>query len=287
MRTLTITLILSAFLGMQPLATAQWSWKPDDALMVYDGPVDYCNWSSQIQLGDGSFLVSYSLESYGSVPEWAGYVQKISLVGQKLWGEEGIRFCPDNDSSYGMGKLVPDGQGGAILLWKDARGTTPTWELYGQHLSSTGEFLWDTNGVLLVTPGNDYDYFQFDICEDGEGGAYITWPEEEEYSSHGDIYAQRIDGDSNPIWSQPVPVCTAANSDQHGPKITLNYLERRRRHHCLAGLSFRHFSKCRRSASGSIRQHSLAAGWSELRYYLRKLPHHHVRRAGWIIVPQL
>jgi hypothetical protein len=183
--------------------------------------VDDCDWRAQIQLGSGDFLVSYLLETYGAIPEYTGHLQMISLAGQKLWGE-GIRFCPDNDSSHGGGQMVPDGQGGAILVWMDSRGTMPTWELYGQHLSSTGEFLWDANGVLLVTPSNDYDYFQFDICEDGEGGAYITWPEEEEYSSHGDIYAQRIDGDSNPIWSQPVPVCTAANSDQHGPKITLS-----------------------------------------------------------------
>ena len=112
MRTLSLLLAASVLLlALNHPATAQWSWRPDDALMVYDGPAEYCDWSAQFQLGDGAFLVSYSLESYSAVPEWAGYLQKISPVGQQLWGD-GIRFCPDNDSLNGKGQIVSDGQGG-------------------------------------------------------------------------------------------------------------------------------------------------------------------------------
>ena len=53
------------------------------------------------------------------------------------------------------------------------------------------------------------------LCEGGD--VIVTW--QDSRSGHYDIYAQRFDGDGNPLWTiDGVAVCTAAN-DQNIPDI--------------------------------------------------------------------
>jgi hypothetical protein len=221
MRTLALFLAVILLLPATCGATANWwSTSPYDALEIYNGDADHCSMKSKpVTLANSDFLVLYGLNYMQQVPPvWWCYLQRITPLGLKLWGAEGIRLCDASDSMQSQGRMVSDDQGGAIAAWWDARAGGPTiYEMYGQRISADGEFLWDPAGVHLFTPINWIQNTSFDICKDGEGGAYLAWAQE---ALQNDIYAIRIDSTGNPVWPQPVPVCTA-EEHQKKPIIAL------------------------------------------------------------------
>lgn len=117
--------------------------------------------------------------------------------------------------------IVPDGQGGAIMIWLDTRdgsGGSMNYDLYAQRIDNSGTIRWEAQGVAVSKEIG----FQLDpdIVPDGEGGAFIAWADERNTSSSGtDIYAQHIDANGSAAWTiDGIPVCTSPN-DQRGVKI--------------------------------------------------------------------
>ncbi len=132
-------------------------------------------------------------------------------------------MCTPADSFQAYGEMTSDGAGGAIVTWWDARGAADhdLFDIYGQRISPAGEFLWDEAGVLLVSPGEAISNTSYSVCEDGDGGAYITWCEVDAGTPEpGNIYLQRIDGDGNAIWDQNIPVCVVPGQQQE-PGVVL------------------------------------------------------------------
>ena len=81
-----------------------------------------------------------------------------------------------------------DGQGGAYVVWIDARNGNP--DLFAQHVNATGAIVagWPGDGLALCT----HSATQTDpaITSDGVGGAYVVWADQRAASP--DIYAIRI-----------------------------------------------------------------------------------------------
>ena len=119
--------------------------------------------------------------------------------------------------------LVPDGAGGCLIFWQDARGGSD-YDIYAQHIDgsgqmvSTGSSKWVANGLGISTAtGNQYLPM---AVSDGAGGAIVVWQDGRNGGGNYDIFAQRVDGDGNKLWAPGgVPVCIAAN-DQINPTIT-------------------------------------------------------------------
>ncbi|MDD4310328.1 MAG: hypothetical protein PHO32_08110, partial [Candidatus Cloacimonetes bacterium] len=82
------------------------------------------------------------------------FAQKLSAAGTKLWNPDGIALCTAEYAQIGP-RMAPDANGGCYVVWDDLRtgGTTPD-DVYIQHLSSTGEALWDVNGKAVCTATN-------------------------------------------------------------------------------------------------------------------------------------
>ena len=58
------------------------------------------------------------------------------------------------------------------------------------------------------------------LVSDGQHGAIVIWKDERGFVAK-DIYAQRLDGDGNPLWTNDgVPVCTAANVQDHAALVS-------------------------------------------------------------------
>jgi hypothetical protein len=128
------------------------------------------------------------------------------------WLTNGVPVCAaTGDQSWPC--IVGDLSGGAIMAWQDYRaGGGTISDIYAQRVDASGVPQWTLNGVALcATTLND---FLPVIVSDGVGGAIVAW-----YDAMPDIYAQRIDGSGNVLWtSNGVPVCTA-NLDQMYPAI--------------------------------------------------------------------
>jgi hypothetical protein len=103
--------------------------------------------------------------------------------------------------------MIPDGEGGAFVVWSD-RFFTAGYDIYAQRVDALGNVLWAAGGVGVCT-ATGYQYGP-SIVSDGAGGVIVAWRDDR--GADQDIYAQRLDGDGNPLWTADgVIVCNATN----------------------------------------------------------------------------
>jgi hypothetical protein len=122
------------------------------------------------------------------------YAQRVDATGAVQWTANGVAVvtAPWQQTNPA---IAPDGKGGAILAWEDARGSN--WHIYAQQLDHSGVAQWTTNGVAVCTAAIS----QSDpvVVSDGVGGAIISW---RNVSSGGTwIYAQRLNGSGVAAWT--------------------------------------------------------------------------------------
>jgi hypothetical protein len=142
------------------------------------------------------------------------YAQRIGPTGSPMWTSNGVALCTAAHEQI-VPKLVPDGSGGAIVVWRDKRVGT-AYDVYAQRVNSAGVPQWTANGVALCTAASE----QVDpvLVGDLAGGAIVSWYDHRSGSSY-DIYAQRIASSGAPQWAaNGVPVSTALFHQQE-PKI--------------------------------------------------------------------
>jgi hypothetical protein len=113
----------------------------------------------------------------------------------------------------GIGQAVPDGVGGALIVWVD---TTPPDEgnIFAQRVSAEGVPLWNPAGV----PVCDTVALQLhpSIAADGTGGAFVFWDDDRNSASLGrDIYAQRVSAAGATLWGSNGVAIASALRDQH------------------------------------------------------------------------
>lgn len=128
------------------------------------------------------------------------YAEHVDEDGNILWSPacEGILIC---NAAQGTDQLYPqlieDGSNGAIIVWYDKR--EGNFDIYSQRVDADGNTLWSQNGILVCNAGNDQGASW--ICGDGAAGAIIVWQDGRQGVSDSDIYAQRVDGNGNPLWT--------------------------------------------------------------------------------------
>ena len=155
------------------------------------------------------------------------YSQRISFSGELLWGD-GI-IATGTAGLYGVEfpRVVAGGTGGAIFVWNNYKTYYKALHddfLRLQKIASDGRRLWSDEGVLLVasfpyrplteeeiargikgtiTRSRPTYEGENDIVSDGAGGVIVFWEEETEYDGQK-VYAQRLDGEGNPVWPDRV-----------------------------------------------------------------------------------
>jgi hypothetical protein len=87
-------------------------------------------------------------------------------------------------------RIVPDGSGGALIVWSDTRNGRD--DVYIQRMDADGNALWTANGVQ-VTNSPLFDQGA-EAVSDGAGGAIVAW------SGSDRVMAQRLDPDGNRLW---------------------------------------------------------------------------------------
>ena len=146
------------------------------------------------------------------------YAQRISSNGTPLWSVNGIPICT-KIGTQGTKHIFSDNNGGAILFWEDIQETT--YSIYGQKIDSTGNKLWETDGRLLYSTTTAFA--QYEIVLDRNKEIFFMWS-----TSEGNIYAQKVDYNGNPVWANPVTICdtqsavsylVASKSDMSGVVI--------------------------------------------------------------------
>jgi hypothetical protein len=100
------------------------------------------------------------------------FAQKLSATGTKLWNPAGIALCTAEFAQIGP-RMSADNNGGCFVVWDDFRnGNNPNDDIYAQHLSGTGEALWDANGKAICTAPNQQNG---SLVKFSGNNVYINW----------------------------------------------------------------------------------------------------------------
>ncbi len=122
------------------------------------------------------------------------YGQRVAGDGRMLWQPGGIPICAAPNDQVAS-SLVSDGEGGAIVVWRDLRSGI-SFDIFAQRLSAAGTARWMAGGVAVCTAqGRQSDPV---IAADGMGGAVFAWLDTRGGSP--EIYAQRVASSGIASW---------------------------------------------------------------------------------------
>jgi hypothetical protein len=223
----TLFIVLFALLAVRPaLASTEISPESLSCPVTWEGPqVDWCpngilindtiGYSTQKNprtacVGADLFITVWEDDRNGYSDI---YAQMTNDKGVNLWGENGIAIClaGQNQSSP---QAVPDGSGGAIVVWEDYRNGTSN--VYAQRVNRDGKALWKPDGISVYESkaGQRAPV----MTSDGFGGAIIAWFDYRSGKGE-DIYAQRLDPKGNLEWSKNSIAVCVADGTQWYPEI--------------------------------------------------------------------
>ncbi len=185
-----------------------------------NGGVGVCTYASAqyvnaiVSDGNGGTIISWTDLRRGSKDI---YAQRLNLNGVPQWTLNGTPICTSSGDQENS-QLCSDGAGGAIISWQDKRSTDIN--IYAQRIDTGGSTLWTLNGTKICTLLQDQTFPL--ICQDGSGGAVITWVHGAAGSQ--DLYAQRINSAGITQWNANGTVISNATGMQTSPNIIADTL---------------------------------------------------------------
>jgi len=134
------------------------------------------------------------------------YAQRVNSSGVPQWTANGVAICTAT-GVQSTPLMVPDGGGGAIVVWQDNRVGGD--DVYAQRVNALGTALWTANGIAICTAAGSQYWYK--LTTDGAGGAIVTWSDSRSGASF-DIYAQRVNLYGAIQWTtNGVALCTLAS----------------------------------------------------------------------------
>ena len=199
---------MSAFaLGPQN-ASAQWV---PDGVAVTSGTADQDR-PAIAPDGEGGAIVVWDDTRRIYPPQRNIYAQRLDAQGFPLWKTNGVRLCGAADDQVSPA-IVPDGAGGAIVVWRDLRDGVVS-QVFAQRVDASGNTLWAEDGVSVPGGGAAVARTLPVVVADGAGGAIVIWRQADAATGF-DLFAQRLDAAGAPVWTAGgVAVCTAVNDQR-------------------------------------------------------------------------
>lgn len=110
------------------------------------------------------------------------YAQRVSAGGVRLWengaGSGDYNGIAIGDADYrSRPKLLPDGSGGAIVVWMNDATYSDPFEIRAQRLTADGAAAWSPGGVQVaaIETGDTSSAELSDLCSDGSGGVMVAF----------------------------------------------------------------------------------------------------------------
>jgi FlgD Ig-like domain len=147
------------------------------------------------------------------------FIASVPRTARSQWQPDGALVCgaAKNQTST---VAVPDGAGGAIIAWTDARGGS-NGDIYAQRVDTWGHPLWTSDGVPVCTDAADQSFPS--ILSDGAGGAIIAWTDARNFATTNfDLYAQRVNASGVTQWAANGLAISTATRGQYYPKMASN-----------------------------------------------------------------
>ncbi len=131
------------------------------------------------------------------------YSQKVNSTGYAQWYSNGTAIGVGSQDGINI-NAVSDGNGGAVIGWRNLNGLTP----YAQIINSTGSILLDGNGIPLIVDQYYYEIWSLSACAgspSNPGSAYFAWHHERTQLT-ADVYAQYVKLPSAPTLNPITPI---------------------------------------------------------------------------------
>ncbi|MGI8907755.1 MAG: hypothetical protein ACR2IE_14835 [Candidatus Sumerlaeaceae bacterium] len=163
--------------------------------------------------GSGGALIFWC-DDHGTGSGRDIYAQRVNGSGVLQWAGAGVAVGVATNTQQ-TPVAVPDGSGGAVVVWKDFR-SGGTAHLYAQRVSGAGALLWagGTSGVAVHTAS---DVLLWMGSTDGAGGMLLAW--EDVRNGNFDAYAQRIKVDGTLGWAAGGVPAVSVAGDQRDPVV--------------------------------------------------------------------
>jgi hypothetical protein len=167
--------------------------------------------------GAGGAIVVWDDNS--NSPDDDVYAQRISPTGGHMWDYLGSPVCTST-ADQSAPSLAPDGQGGAILVWRDTRSTSTLSDIYAQRMDASGQRLWGSSGRAVLNPNGGQSGPA--VHSDGNGNALFSCYDSRGFDTR--ITTQRIDGQLG-YWGYPEPevYSVADTPGDQGGHVSLNW----------------------------------------------------------------
>ena len=174
----------------------------------------------------GAILTWIDFRDATAVNIYAGHVLATGKV-DAAWPANGrplradaaaVADEPENPASPA---IVPDGSGGAIVVWQDGRTAATGTDIYAQHVLASGGLdpAWPPNGTGLAVIEGIQDIPT--VASDGTGGAIVAWIDGRPGASVVDVYAQHVlaSGVVDPRWPANGVAVSVAPGPQAFPTV--------------------------------------------------------------------
>ncbi len=126
-------------------------------------------------------------------------VQHIDASGIPMWDSSGVVICSTTLSQQIVPRIASDGNGGAIIVWGDARnGGNNNEDLYAQRVNAAGAVQWVASGKAVIH-ASGFQGGSMQIASDGSGGAIIAW-EDQRSGTTVEIYTQKLNASGARLW---------------------------------------------------------------------------------------
>jgi hypothetical protein len=181
-------------------------WAPDGVpiCMQPEGQAD----PNIIPDGSGGAIIGWRDERSGT---FHVYAQRVSAEGVIQWTPNGVAITSERYGQYGP-RIVPDGDGNFYMAWRDDR--SGVGQVYCQKLDGNGNAQWTTNGIAVCPTSYWQDMPEAVI--DRSGGVILVWVDERNSILNYFIYAQRLDGNGNKLWTASgVPITLSSGIKWH------------------------------------------------------------------------
>ena len=140
------------------------------------------------------------------------FAQRVNGAGATQWTANGVSVCTAIGQQTDL-RILPDGVGGAFLVWRDPRNGNFNNDIYAQSLDPAGNPRWATDGVPVASAV--LDQVEPSISTDGKFGLLVAW-QDVRNGTDSDIFVQRIKPDGTPRWTvNGVQLCDQDSSQVH------------------------------------------------------------------------
>lgn len=182
------------------------AWAPDGVGICV---MDYYQWGPELVTdGEGGAIVVWEDDRFANGGDI--YAQRIDSTGAVLWQVNGVGVCTAVQEQH-RPRILADGSSGAFICWPDYRDDS---SIYANRIDGAGDILWAANGIPICRAAGTSDWPE--IISDRKGGVITAWEDTRNVAFRQDIYAQRVDGAGNVVWTlDGVPVTTAVDRQVH------------------------------------------------------------------------